>query len=310
MNIIFCGTPDFSTVPMKALIAGNDTVVAVFTQPDRKSGRGKKITASPVKQLAVEHNIELHQPSSLRNDEMAQIIANYQPDLMVVVAYGLIIPQKILDIPTHGCWNIHASLLPRWRGAAPIQRAILAGDKITGVGIMHMEAGLDTGPVYLQKTTPIENEDNSSSLHNRLAQLGANALVECIEKLHNGTLPKPQQQDENEACYAHKLDKAESTVDWTQHAKQIERQIRAFDPWPGSSTEIQDLPVKIWQAKVIQSKPNPSPGRIAYADAKTLQIQCGTGLLDVREIQTPGKKRLPIAQFMQSRADWYGDNKT
>ena len=307
LNIIFCGTPEFSVPPLQALIDSEHNVTAVFTQPDRKAGRGKKLTASPVKQLALTHDITVHQPTTLRTDETLQVIQELQPDLMIVVAYGLIIPQQILDIPQHGCWNIHASLLPRWRGAAPIQRAILAGDEFTGVGIMQMEAGLDTGPVFLEKTTPIAADDTGASLHDRLSVMGAETLMQCIQQLVDDALPEPQPQFAEAACYAHKLEKAESVIDWDQDATVIERQIRAFNPWPSSVGRIDDDDYKIWQAKVLDTDHSGLPGSIAKANAHSLHIYCGQGILAVEEIQAAGKKRLSIAQFMAGRSGWYSE---
>ena len=305
LNIIFCGTPEFSVPPLQALIDSDHTVVAVFTQPDRKAGRGKKITASPVKELAVNHAIAVHQPTTLRTDETLQHIQDLKPDLMVVVAYGLIIPQQILDIPQYGCWNIHASLLPRWRGAAPIQRAILAGDELTGVGIMQMEAGLDTGPVFLEKTTAITHQDTSASLHDRLSNLGAQALLDCIQQLVDGSLPEPTPQFAEAACYAHKLEKSESAIDWRESAVSIERQIRAFNPWPGSVASIHGDDYKIWKAHVLSADDDSKPGTIILADHQHLHIRCGEGSLAIEEIQAAGKKRLSIAQFMAARSGWH-----
>ncbi|WP_395377751.1 methionyl-tRNA formyltransferase [Marinicella sp. W31] len=305
LNIIFCGTPEFSVPPLQALIDSEHTVTAVFTQPDRKAGRGKKLTASPVKELALKHDIPVHQPTTLRTDDTLQKIQNLQADLMIVVAYGLIVPQQILDIPQHGCWNIHASLLPRWRGAAPIQRAILAGDEITGVGIMQMEAGLDTGPVFLEKTTTISAEDTSTTLHDRLSDMGADALMDCIHRLVDGTLPDPTPQFADAACYAHKLEKSESLIDWQKSAVSIERQIRAFNPWPGSLGHIQGDDYKIWKAHVLPTDDDLTAGTIVKANAQQLHIRCGEASLGIEEIQAAGKKRLSIGQFMAARTGWY-----
>lgn len=305
MRIIFCGTPDFSVPPLKALAAAGHDITAVFTQPDKPKGRGQQMQKTPVKEAAEQLGIPVHQPTGLKNDDVVSQMAAMQADLMVVVAYGLIIPQNILDLPRHGCWNIHASLLPRWRGAAPIHRAILAGDAQTGVAIMQMEAGLDTGPVFHQYPTDIRPEDTGQSLHDRLSHMGAEAIVQCVEELQRGCLPAPQPQDHSLATYAHKLEKTESMIDWQQSARRIERQIRAFNPWPGSQAEIQGETVKLWHAKAHDADQSGEPGRLVKADKANLVVQCGAGQLHILEIQKAGKKRMPVAAFMASRAAWF-----
>ncbi len=306
MNIIFCGTPDFSVPPLADLVAAGFNVKAVLTQPDKRKGRGQLVQKTPVKVEAEKHDIPVYQPKTLKDPEVVKWIAGQQADLMVVVAYGMIIPQNILDLPKHGCWNIHASLLPRWRGAAPIHRAILAGDEQTGVAIMQMEAGLDTGPVYRMYPTDIRPDDTGQSLHDRLSLMGGEAIVSCVQELMAGTLPPAQTQDDSLATYAHKLQKAESLVDWHQSAKEIERQIRAFNPWPGSHTEVNGHALKIWAAEVT---PNAMPacevGQTVKADKTSLIIQCGNGQLTLREVQKAGKKRMPIEAFMAAKSDWY-----
>ena len=230
LNIIFAGTPDFAAVALAALLESEHNVIAVYTQPDRPAGRGRKLKASPVKQLALEHNLPVLQPTSLKGAEEQQQLADFQPDLMVVAAYGLLLPKVVLETPRYGCLNIHASLLPRWRGAAPIQRAILAGDSESGVTIMQMDEGLDTGGMLYKLTTPIDDGDSAQQLHDRLAELGADALLQTLAKLPGGLEPEPQ--DEAQATYAKKLDKQEAAIDWTHSARQITRQINAFNPWP------------------------------------------------------------------------------
>lgn len=305
MKIIFCGTPDFSVPPLECLVASEHEVVAVFTQPDKPKGRGQKEQKTPVKLAAEAHNIPVFQPSDMKNEVTQQLIASFQADLMVVVAYGLIIPQAVLDMPKHGCWNIHASILPRWRGAAPIHRALLAGDQTTGISIMQMEAGLDTGPVFRIYPTAIEADDTGQSLHDRLSEMGGMAIMDCIEALEQGSLDQPTTQNSDLATYAHKLTKSESAINWQQSATVIERQIRAFNPWPGSQCEIADQPLKIWQAHVVPGQSDHAPGQIAQADKKNLVIQCGTDQLALTEIQKPGKKRMPIAAFMGNQKQWY-----
>lgn len=306
MRIIFCGTPDFSVPPLQQLHASGHDIVAVFTQPDKARGRGQKQQKTPVKQAAEDMGITVHQPIGMKANETQQLIANYQADLMVVVAYGVIIPQAVLDLPRLGCWNIHASLLPRWRGAAPIHRAILAGDEETGVCIMQMAAGLDTGPVYFCEKTSIRAEDNAGSLHDRLSVMGADAIIKAVSMADNNTLPSPQEQDDGQATYAHKLKKSESTIDWHQSATDIERQIRAFTPWPGSQTKIKGETLKIWAAEVITKSAKHIPiGDIAYADKETLVINCGEHQLKLLEVQRAGKKRMAIGPFMRAKSDWY-----
>ncbi|HFC30879.1 MAG TPA: methionyl-tRNA formyltransferase [Oceanospirillales bacterium] len=305
MKIVFMGTPEFSVAALEKLIANNYEVLAVYTQVDKGVGRGRKIQYSPVKQCALEHGIEVLQPINFKNDADIAQLQQLKPDLMVVVAYGLILPQKVLDIPKYGCWNIHASLLPRWRGAAPIHRALLAGDKTTGVGIMQMEAGLDTGAVFVQHEFQIGKKETALQLHDKLAIMGANALIECLQLLEKDLLPEPMLQNHDEMTYAKKLDKAESKISWQETAEVLERKIRAFNPWPGVVAQINGSDFKLWQAEVCQSENTKEVGTIVKADKNTLIIQCQENQLRILEIQKPGKKRMPIAQFMQSRQDWF-----
>ncbi len=305
MDIIFCGTPEFSVPPLADLVKAGHQVKAVFTQPDKRKGRGQQVQKTPVKLEAEKHNIPIFQPTSLKDPAVVELISDFAADLMVVVAYGLIIPQNILDLPKQGCWNIHASLLPRWRGAAPIHRAILAGDETTGIAIMQMEAGLDTGPVFHMYPTEIRSDDTSQTLHDRLSLMGGEAIVSCIDEYIQKTLPKAQIQNNDLATYAHKLTKSESEIDWMQPANAIERQIRAFNPWPGSHTTINGESVKIWAAEVKETDSQSNPGELVLADKKQLHIQTGNGLLCVHEIQKSGKKRLPIEAFMAAKKSWF-----
>jgi len=312
LKIVFAGTPDFAVPPLRRLITGPHSVQAVLTQPDKPAGRGRKLRQSPVKQVAQQADIPVWQPASLRDAEWQQRLAELKPDLMVVVAYGLILPQAVLDIPRHGCWNIHASLLPRWRGAAPIQRAILAGDRHTGVCIMRMEAGLDTGPVYRRKTTPINPQDTAGNLHDRLSVMGAEALEECLHRLAGGTLPDPVPQDEHGVTYAHKITTEEALIDWQQPATAIVRQINAFNPWPGARAEIAGQTCKIWRAHALDeapAKPEQTPGSIRHVDKQTLHIQCGEGVLAIDEIQQAGKRRLPIGDYLNAHSQRLADAK-
>lgn len=305
MRIVFCGTPDFSVSALQQLIDNGYNVVAVYTQPDKGSGRGRKIQYSPVKQCAIENDIPVLQPVSLKSPDAIEQIRELKPDLMVVVAYGLILPQTVLDIPTHGCWNIHASLLPRWRGAAPIHRAILAGDATTGVGIMQMEAGLDTGPVFIQHECAIDKNENALQLHDKLSLMGAHALIECLSLLNQNLLPQPMTQDETLVTYASKLDKSESVISWEESAESIHKKINAFNPWPGVVAEIAGESYKLWSSIVINEESNTAAGEIFRADKKSLIIQCKDKQLKITSIQKPGKKRMEISQFMPSRSQWY-----
>jgi methionyl-tRNA formyltransferase len=308
MRILFCGTPDFSVPPLQQLHAAGHDILAVFTQPDKARGRGQQQQKTPVKQAAEALGLTVHQPTGMKDAETQSLIADYQADLMVVVAYGVIIPQAVLDLPRLGCWNIHASLLPRWRGAAPIHRAILAGDKETGVCIMQMAAGLDTGPVYFCDKTGISPTDTAGQLHDRLSDMGGHAIVKAVSMAEKQTLPSATPQDDSQSSYAHKLHKSEAVIDWSQPAVAIERQIRAFTPWPGSQTKIQNDTLKIWHAEVIQQHDNDiPPGDIVYADAESLIINCGQDQLKLLEVQRAGKKRMAIGPFMRAKSDWYSD---
>jgi len=285
MRIVFCGTPEFSVRPLKKLIANQYNVVAVYTQPDRGVGRGRKVQYSAVKECALKHNIKVYQPESLKNQDAIETLGSLKPDLLIVVAYGLILPKLVLDIPSISCWNIHASLLPRWRGAAPIHRAILAGDKTTGVGIMQMEVGLDTGAVYLQHECAIANDETTQKLHDKLAHMGASALIECLELLGKNLLPTPMVQDESLVTYAHKLNKSEAQLNWNESAENIDRKIRALVPWPGVRVEIKGDSYKIWQAQFVTENSNKTTGEVSQASKNTLFIQCTQGQLEILSIQ-------------------------
>lgn len=305
MRIVFCGTPEFSVEPLKQLLIHQYNVVGVYTQPDRGVGRGRKIQYSAVKQCAIENDIKVFQPKSLKNQEAIDELKALKPDLLVVVAYGLILPQAVLDIPSIDCWNIHASLLPRWRGAAPIHRALLAGDKTTGVGIMQMEAGLDTGAVFVQHECKISNNETVQVLHNKLAKMGAYALIECLDLLKNNLLPEAMIQDNENVIYAHKLEKSESLISWDETAEQIDRKVRAFNPWPGVVAKIQGIDFKLWQSEHINDDTSIQPGEIVKADKNTLIIACKKGQLKIKILQKPGKKQMPIEQFMPNMKSWH-----
>ena len=300
LRILFAGTPDFSVPPLRALLESEHQVVGVHTQPDRPAGRGRKLQPSPVKQVAQEAGVPVHQPVTLRQAEAVETIAALAPDLMVVVAYGLILPPEVLAIPRLGCVNIHASLLPRWRGAAPIQRAIEAGDRVTGVSIMQMDEGLDTGPVYLMRETPIEREDTAATLHDRLARLGAEALMEALPGIAAGTL-QPKPQDESGATYAPKLEKKEAFIDWTQPAWRIERKVQAFNPWPVAQTRYEQANLRIWEAHAIEGMAA-APGTVMAAGREGVDVATGDGLLRITRLQMPGKKPVTAQDFINAHA--------
>ncbi|RUO71377.1 methionyl-tRNA formyltransferase [Pseudidiomarina salinarum] len=305
MRLIFAGTPDFAARHLAALL--NEPafeVVAVYTQPDRPAGRGKKLQPSAVKQLALAHDLPVEQPPTLKSAEAQARLASWQADVMVVVAYGLILPQAVLDIPRLACVNVHGSLLPRWRGAAPIQRAIWAGDPETGVAIMLMAAGLDTGPVLLEQRLPISPDDTSASVYEKLAQLGPEALLECLHKLPD-YLAGAQPQPEDQVSYAHKLTKEEAELDWQQPAAVLERWVRAFNPWPVCWLQPPGHEVvKVWSAMVVPGEHGAAPGTIISADKQGIVIQTADQALAITQLQPPGKKQMSAADFLNSRSDW------
>ncbi|WP_237387661.1 methionyl-tRNA formyltransferase [Xenorhabdus sp. Sc-CR9] len=304
LRIIFAGTPDFAAHHLAALLNSQHNVVGVLTLPDKPAGRGKKLTPSPVKVLAEEQSIPVFQPKTLRTAESQRWLMEQQADIMIVVAYGLILPQAILDIPRLGCLNVHGSLLPRWRGAAPIQRSIWAGDQETGITIMQMDAGLDTGSMLLKAVCPITKEDTSASLYEKLADIGPEALLTTLNLIISGKY-QPEIQDNTLATYAEKLNKDEAKVDWNLPAIQLERCIRAFNPWPMSFFLIDDQPIKIWQAAVITEKTTQAPGTIIRADKKGIQVATVDGILNITQLQPPGKKAMSAADLLNSRREWF-----
>jgi methionyl-tRNA formyltransferase len=295
MRLIFAGTPEFAARALDTLIRAGHDVALVLTQPDRPAGRGMHLTVSPVKQRALSHHLSVLQPASLRHREIQEQLAAVGADAMIVAAYGLILPREVLDIPHRGCLNIHASLLPRWRGAAPIQRAILAGDAETGITIMRMDEGLDTGPMLLKYPLPIAAADTAQSLHDKLADLGAEAIVEALDRLQQGVL-SAQAQDESLVTYAAKLDKAEARLDWNRPAPELERAVRAYNPFPIAQAVFGGEVWRIWQASVAEGCGH--PGAVLRADKAGLLVACGEGALLLREVQKAGGKRLPLAQFL------------
>ncbi|MCQ3923493.1 MAG: methionyl-tRNA formyltransferase [Rhodocyclaceae bacterium] len=299
MRVVFAGTPEFAAQALAAILADGNEVVLVLTQPDRPAGRGMSLQASPVKQLALQHGLPVHQPSSLKSEDACQPIIEARPDVMVVAAYGLILPQAALDIPRLGCLNIHASLLPRWRGAAPIQRAILAGDAKTGVTIMRMEAGLDSGPMLLKESLPIADTDTAGTLHDKLAALGARLIVEALPKLERGELPGDIQPEEG-VTYAAKLEKAEAALDWRRPALLLDRAVRAFNPFPGATAQMDGQIIKIWRVAAVPG--TGEPGTVLAAGADGIVVACGEGALCLTELQKAGGKRLPAADFLRGFA--------
>ena len=309
IRIVFAGTPEFSVPCLEACRSSGAQVVAVYTQPDRPAGRGRKLVPSPVKQAAVAGAIPVEQPQSLKSPEAQATLAAYAPDLMVVVAYGLILPRKVLAIPRLDCWNVHASLLPRWRGAAPIQRAILAGDSETGVDLMRMEAGLDTGPVLLEERTAIGPEDTGGTLHDRLSLLGARVLAEGLRRTLAGEVLAATMQPAEGVTYAHKLDKAEAKLDFSRQAVELERTVRAFDPWPVAEGMIAGEGVRIWAAQAVGRVHGAAPGTVLAASREGIELACGEGALRVTALQRPGGKRISAADYLNARPELRGGSR-
>jgi methionyl-tRNA formyltransferase len=307
MRIIFAGTPDFAAETLQALLTTDHEICAVYTQPDRPAGRGRKLTASPVKQVALDNLLTVEQPLNFKSEEAKQALNAYNADLMIVVAYGLLLPQAVLDMPRLGCINIHASLLPRWRGAAPIQRAILAGDTETGVCIMQMEASLDTGPVISRATCEIKDSDTAQILHDRLAKLGADTLLGCIDNLEQ-LQQHAEQQDHQASNYAEKLQKQEAVINWQQSANQIIRQINAFNPWPVAQTTWKDNVFRVWGALSLTEKNDAEPGTVINVSKEGLDIATGDGAIRVTQLQLPGKKAMSVRDFLNANTIEVGEH--
>ena len=299
MKILFAGTPEFAVPTLAMLLASKHEVVGVYTQPDRPAGRGRKEKPGPVKALAEARGITVRQPASLKPAEEQVLLRSYGADLMVVVAYGLILPKAVLEIPRLGCVNVHGSLLPRWRGAAPIQRAIHAGDRATGVTVMFMEPTLDTGPMLLKAATPIRDLETSADLYPRLALLGAQALADCLPGIEAGT-SGAEIQDESQATLAKKLDKAEAVMDWSLPAVALERRVRAFNPWPVAETSYEGAVLRVWRAQALEGRPEGAPGDI-LPSPKSLDVVTGEGILRLLEVQLPCGKRLSAQDFLNAR---------
>jgi len=303
LRVVFAGTPDFAVPCLEACRASGADVVAVYTQPDRPAGRGRKLAASPVKEAALAAGIPVEQPESFKAEADRDRLAAYAPDLMVVVAYGLILPRKVLAIPRLGCWNVHASLLPRWRGAAPIQRAILAGDSESGVDLMQMEAGLDTGPILVERRTPIGADDTGGSLHDRLSALGADALAEGLRRTLAGEILTPRAQPEDGVMYAHKLDKAEARLDFSLPATELERKVRAFDPWPVAEADVAGERLRIWSARAIEGVPGVPAGEVIAASRAGIDVACAEGALRLTAVQRAGGRRIGAADYLNARPE-------
>jgi methionyl-tRNA formyltransferase len=298
--VAFAGTPGFAVPALEAIAASRHRVAVVYTQPDRPAGRGQQPATSPVKQAALRLALPVEQPPTLKDPDAAPRLARYRPDLMVVVAYGLLLPQAILDVPRLGCLNIHASLLPRWRGAAPIQRALLAGDAETGVCLMRMEAGLDTGPVMACERTAIGPDDTGGTLHDRLAGLGARMIVPGLDAMQAGTAAfRPQ--DPSAATYARKLDKAEARIRWDAPARDLERQVRAFDPWPVAEARLDGGQLRIWRARVEPAPPGAAPGTVLACAADGIRVMTGRDALVIERLQLPGKRPVEARDFLNAR---------
>lgn len=306
LRIVFAGTPDFAAHHLRTLLAGPHQLVGVYTQPDRPAGRGKKLHASPVKTLALEHHLPVFQPETLKSEPAQAELAALNADIMVVVAYGLLLPKAVLDTPRLGCINVHASLLPRWRGAAPIQRAIEAGDTESGVTIMQMDVGLDTGDMLVKAHCPIGPDDTAGALHDRLAELGGPALMTALEQLAQGCA-QPEAQDDTQSTYAPKITKVEAALDWARPADELARQVRAFNPFPICHTRRAESTdsFRVWEAKALAHDGPEAPGTVLSVSEAGIGVACGEGQLQLTRLQLPGKKALPVAELLRGRADLF-----
>lgn len=303
-SIVFAGTPEFAAQHLEALLQAGIAVDAVYSQPDRRRGRGKKLHPSPVKQLALEHNLPVYQPINFKDEDDVAALAALKPDLMIVVAYGLLLPESVLSIPRLGCINVHASLLPRWRGAAPIERAIEAGDSVTGVTIMQMDVGLDTGDMLLTVEQAIDSDTTGDSLREQLANIGSEALIQAIKKLQGDGLTAVKQNDEL-ANYAHKLSKAEGAINWQQSAEQIERKIRAFNSANVCFALYQDDRVRVWQAEAHNKTHQAQAGEILAVSKQGIEVACGQGVLTLQQVQLPNGRQMAVADVLNGRPNYF-----
>jgi methionyl-tRNA formyltransferase len=302
LNIIFAGTPAFSAITLQALLTSSHSIKAVYTQPDRPAGRGRKLTASPVKELAETHDLPIHQPLTLRDAGEQKILADMHADVMVVVAYGLILPAAVLNAPRLGCINIHASLLPRWRGAAPIQRAILAGDKMTGITTMQMDVGLDTGDMLYKLECPIDENDTTETLHDRLAELGAKAILKTLDDIVSGCT-EPEKQDSTLATYAHKITKEEAQINWQLPAEELTRKVRGFNPWPVAYIKMGEQTIRVWDVSALNTNTKHAAGTIVAVSSESIDVATGKGILQLHKIQLPGGRVLSVSDILNSRHD-------
>jgi methionyl-tRNA formyltransferase len=305
LRTIFAGTPAFAVPALEALLASGHRPLAVLTQPDRGAGRGRRVAYGPVKQLAVDAGVEVLQPTSLKTAEVREQLAALKPDLLITAAYGLLLPQVILDLPVHGCWNLHASLLPRWRGASPINQAILAGDAETGISLMQMEAGLDTGPVLLQASTRIDPDENAGQLHDRLSAMAAAVLIDSLDRLVSGQLPAPARQNPSLATHAPMIDKADARLDWSLNSADLARMVRAYNPWPIAFGEIEGIQCRVFRAAAVVEDSGP-PGHLVREPGlrDRVRVACGAGALDIFELQAPGRKRVSARDWLNAHPDW------
>ena len=300
LAVVFAGTPDFAVPAFEAIAASRHRIVAAYTQPDRPAGRGLKLESSPVKRAALARGIPVEQPVTLKDPAAVERLASWRADVMVVVAYGLLLPQAVLDVPRLGCLNIHASLLPRWRGAAPIQRALLAGDRETGITIMRLEAGLDTGPMLSRQALPIAPDETGGSLHDRLARLGGGLIVEALDRLEAG-IARFEPQDDAAATYARKLAKSEALIDWTQPAEALERQVRAFDPWPVAETRLDGQQLRIWRAHAAAAGESAAPGTVLSSGKDGIVVMTGRDALVLDRVQLPGRRAVTAPEFARAQ---------
>jgi methionyl-tRNA formyltransferase len=307
MRIVFAGTPPFAATVLGALLTQGWTVVCALTQPDRRAGRGRKLTASAVKRMAEDAGIAVYQPARLGSPETIDHLSQLCSDVMVVAAYGLLLPESVLSLPRHGCLNVHASLLPRWRGAAPVQRAILAGDTQTGITIMQMDAGLDTGDILASVSCEIRADDTTGSLLERLANLGAESLIATLDKLRGATL-SPRPQPPKGATYASRVSKPEAMLDWSLPAPKLERMVRAFNPWPVAQTTYANAPLKIWEAKALARQSGAAPGSVVAVTTDGIDVATGDGQLRVATLQIPGGRAMAVRDFLNARTLRVGEH--